>query len=53
MEKRQNASSHVVYKRSKNPMFSQSIQDVNGFAKPYQVRQFLEQLRKHKLIDNE
>lgn len=53
MGKRQNASSHVVYKRSERPFFSQSIQNVNGFAKQYQVRQLLRQLRQHQLIDNE
>lgn len=50
MKKRKKKGSHVVYKRLENPKFSLSIQDVNGHAKPYQVKQLIDLLKKHKLI---
>ncbi len=41
--------SHRVYKRTEAPVFSMTIQNVDGFAVPYQVRQLLENVEKHKL----
>ena len=45
MECRNTSGSHRVYKRQKAPIFTLSIQDVNGMAKPYQIKQLFEKLQ--------
>jgi hypothetical protein len=50
MESRKSGSSHVCYKRSISPRFTVTIQNVNGMAKPYQVKQLLGQLEKYGLL---
>jgi hypothetical protein len=47
---RKNSGSHRVYKRSDNPTFMQSVQNLNGKAKPYQVQQLLNKLEEIGLI---
>lgn len=50
MKKRKGSgSSHRVYKRTEAPIFSMTIQDIDGFAVPYQVRQLLERIEMHNL----
>lgn len=50
MEDRTPGSSHVMYKRSIPPVTTISIQDVNGMAKPYQVKQLLQFIDEHGLL---
>jgi len=40
-----------VYKREALPRFTLSIQDDDGMAKPYQVKQLLDKVREHGLHD--
>lgn len=53
MAKRKSKSSHVIYKRSENPKFTLPIQDDNGSAKSYQVKQLFDKLRELGLYDSE
>lgn len=50
MEPRNPSGSHVPYKRSKPPRFTLSIQDKNGMAKPYQVKQLLQFIDDYGLL---
>lgn len=52
-ELRNTSGSHRVYKRDKKPSFTQSVQDVGGMAKPYQVRQFIDKLLNLDLLEEE
>jgi hypothetical protein len=51
MELRKKKGSHRTYKRKLPPVFTLSIQDDDGMAKPYQVRQLLDKVRDHGLYD--
>ncbi len=51
MELRKKKGSHRTYKRELAPVFTLSIQDDDGKAKPYQVRQLLDKVRDHGLYD--
>jgi hypothetical protein len=51
MEKRGQSGSHVIYKRKATPKFALSLQDDDGKAKPYQVREFLEKIEELGLYD--
>jgi hypothetical protein len=41
---RSNSSGHTVYKWNGKPKFSLTIQDNNGMAVPYQIKQFINHL---------
>ena len=41
MKPRKVSSGHFIYKYKGSPSYTQSIQNVNGKAKPYQVKQLL------------
>ncbi len=45
MKRRRSKSGHIIYKRKKSPKFTLSIQDDDGKAKPYQVKQLIEKVR--------
>jgi hypothetical protein len=47
------SGSHVVYKRICNPNFSIPIQNKDGKAIPYQIKQFIGLLEKHNLLEKE
>lgn len=49
MKPRKGTGSHRVFKRTKPPAFSLSIQDDGGKAKPYQVRELLRLAEQHGL----
>lgn len=51
--RRKTASGHVVYKRDGNPKMTIPIQDCNGKANRYQVKQFLDILATAGLISPE
>jgi hypothetical protein len=51
MEPRNKKGSHRTYKRKLPPVFTLSIQEDDGMAKPYQVRQLLDKVRDHGLYD--
>lgn len=51
MKYRKKGGSHKIYKRKKPPMFTLSIQDDNGMAKPYQVQQLLDKVEEHGLYN--
>jgi hypothetical protein len=51
MEKRGQSGSHVIYKRKVAPKFALSIQNDDGKAKPYQVREFLKKIKELGLYD--
>jgi hypothetical protein len=51
MEKRGQSGSHVIYKRKVAPKFALSLQDDDGKAKPYQVREFLSKIEELGLYD--
>jgi len=51
MKLRKGSGGHRIYKRESPPMFTLSIQDDGGKAKPYQVRQVLDKVREHGLYD--
>ncbi len=53
LRKKDSGSSHRVYKRSEPPVFSMTIQNVDGFAVPYQVKQLLERIEQHGLADED
>jgi hypothetical protein len=53
MVKRKTASGHAIYKRVVAPKFSLSIQDNNGKAIPYQVRQLLDKVDQFGLYEPE
>lgn len=53
MEKRRCKGSHVIYKRKKDPKFTLPIQNADGKAIPYQVKQLIEKVREFKLYDFE
>jgi hypothetical protein len=50
LSKRPGKGSHLVYKWDGKPKFSITIQDKDGMAVPYQVKQFLNSLHEHGLI---
>ena len=50
MEPRPGSGSHVPYKRSTPPIFTLSIQNKNGMAKPYQVKQLLQFIDDYGLL---
>ena len=50
MKLRKTKGSHRVYKRE-DPKFTLSVQDNDGMAKPYQVKQLLDKVREHRLHD--
>ena len=50
---RNTKGSHFIYKRSKEPSFAISVQDVGGKAKPYQVREFLNILYRLRILKEE
>ena len=50
MECRKTPGSHRVYKRKKTPIFTLSIQNVKGMAKPYQIKQLFEKLQEFGLL---
>ena len=49
MKRRKKAGGHVVYKREVSPKFTLVIQDYNGMAKPYQVKQLFEKVEEYNL----
>ncbi|MDY6953133.1 MAG: type II toxin-antitoxin system HicA family toxin [Thermodesulfobacteriota bacterium] len=51
MKRRKTKGSHRVYKREDPPRFTLSVQDNNGMAKPYQVKQLLDKVRELGLHD--
>ena len=51
MKLRKTKGSHRVYKRGDPPRFTLSIQDNDGMAEPYQVKQLLDKVREHGLHD--
>lgn len=50
---RNTKGSHFIYKRSKEPSFTISVQDVSGKAKPYQVREFINTLYRLGILKEE
>ena len=44
------SGSHYIYKRINSPRFTLSVQDSNGMAKPYQVKEFINKLSELGLI---
>jgi predicted RNA binding protein YcfA (HicA-like mRNA interferase family) len=50
MVERNSGGSHVVYKRSNPPRHTIPIQDDNGMAKSYQVKQLLQFIDDHDLL---
>lgn len=48
--RRKNSSGHRVYKRNSEPKITITIQDLNGKAKPYQVKQLIRALEDAGLI---
>ena len=53
MKRRKGSGGHRIYKRESPPFFTLSIQDDDGKAKPYQVRQLLDNVKDHGLYDFE
>ena len=51
MKQRKKRGSHRIYKREDPPKFSLSIQDDDGKAKPYQVKQLLDKVKEHGLYE--
>ena len=51
MKLRKKRGSHRIYKREYPPKFTISIQDDDGKAKPYQVKQLLDKVKEHGLYD--
>ena len=51
MKLRKTKGSHRVYKREDPPRFTLSVQDNDGLAKPYQVKQLLDKVRELSLHD--
>ena len=50
MKLRNTKGSHYIYKRINSPRFTLSVQDSNGMAKPYQVKEFINKLSELGLI---
>lgn len=51
MRLRKKRGSHRIYKREDPPKFSLSIQDDDGKAKPYQVKELLDKIAEYCLYD--
>ena len=51
MKRRRKKDGHIIYKREYPPIFTISIQDDGGNAKPYQVKQLLDKVGEHELYD--
>ena len=51
LELRNTKGSHCIYKRINSPRFTLSVQDSNGMAKPYQVKEFIDKLSELGLIE--
>jgi len=51
MKLRNTDGSHFVYKRMEEPKFTISIQNDNGKAKEYQVRQLMSKVKELNLYD--
>jgi hypothetical protein len=47
--RKSSGSSHRAYKRTEPPIFTMTIQNNNGFAIPYQVKQLLERIEEYDL----
>lgn len=52
LTKRPGKGSHIIYKWDGKPKFSISIQNKDGKAIPYQIKQFLNHMYDNDLINN-
>jgi hypothetical protein len=52
-KERKQRGSHRIFKRHEQPRFTQSVQNVDGMAKPYQIKQFIDKMLNLGLLKEE
>jgi hypothetical protein len=53
MVKRNTNGSHIIYKRQTEPIFTLPIQNADGKAKVYQIKQLFDKLKEFEIYDFE